>query len=100
MLNQNRNVYSNSGSLVGNRVNEPGVSYHVQTQRNTVLNYLSTHDSITTAEVMSLLNLSATQGRKILRELAEDGVLISLGHNKNRRYVKANVFVKTDETME
>ena len=90
-LNQNRNAYANSGALAGNRVNEPGISYHVQTQRNTVLNYLSTHDCITTAEVCALLNLSATQGRKILRELAEDGVLIPLGHNKDRRYVKATV---------
>ena len=99
-LNQNKNAYVNSGSLAGTRVNEPGVSYHIQTQRNTVLNYLSTHDCITTTEVMSLLNLSATQGRKVLRDLAEDGILISLGHNKNRRYVKAPALDRTDETIE
>ena len=98
--NQNKNAYVNSGSLAGTRVNEPGVSYHIQTQRNTVLNYLSTHDCITTTEVMSLLNLSATQGRKVLRDLAEDGILISLGHNKNRRYVKAPALDRTDETIE
>ena len=72
------------------RNQEPALSYHLQGQRDVVLQYLETHSSITTAESCDLLQLGTTQARKILREMVKDGILMSLGQNKNRRYVRAN----------
>lgn len=84
-LNQNRYIFSYDV----NRIQEPTLSYHLQGQRDVVLQYLETHGSITTTEVCRLLRLSTTQARKILREMAKEGILMSLGQNKNRRYVMA-----------
>lgn len=86
ILNQRRFM----DSYPVDRIQEPALSYHLQGQRDVVLQYLETHSSITTAESCDLLQLGTTQARKILREMVKDGILMSLGQNKNRRYVRAN----------
>lgn len=51
--------------------------------------YLESHDTISSAELAELLNLEMTQARKILRDMALDGLLIAEGGNRNRRYRRA-----------
>lgn len=81
-------------------IQEPALSYHLQGQRDVVLHYLETHRSITTAEVCELLQLSTTQARKMLMEMAEEGILMSLGQNKNRRYIRSAAIETKDTTYE
>ena len=47
------------------------------------MNYLKTHDSITSSEAMEVLNLKASQTRQILREMAESNLLEAQGENQN-----------------
>ena len=52
-----------------------------------ILDYLKTHDSITSSEAMEVLNLKASQTRQILREMTERKLLEAQGENRNRNYV-------------
>ena len=42
---------------------------------------------VTSKELLTLLNLESSQARKILRDMAKDGILIAQGSNRNRRYI-------------
>jgi len=46
-----------------------------------IMNYLKTHDSITSSEAMEALNLKASQTRQILREMTERKLLEVQGEN-------------------
>ena len=48
-------------------------------QREKVLEYLKEYDSITSKELITILGLESTQARKILRDMAKDGILIAQG---------------------
>jgi len=52
-----------------------------------LMDYLKTHDSITSSEAMVVLNLKASQTRQILREMAKKNLLEAQGENRNRYYV-------------
>ena len=56
-------------------------------QREKILEYLKSHNSITSKELHTFLNLESSQARKILREMAKDGILIAQGGNRNRKYI-------------
>lgn len=56
-------------------------------QREKVLEYLKDHYFVTSKELLTLLNLESSQARKILRDMAKDGILIAQGSNRNRRYI-------------
>lgn len=58
-------------------------------RRKMIETYLESHDTISSAELAELLNLEMTQARKILRDMALDGLLIAEGGNRNRRYRRA-----------
>jgi len=45
------------------------------------MDYLKTHDSITSSEAMGVLNLKASHTRQILREMAERNLLEAQGEN-------------------
>ena len=62
-------------------------SERLKIQREKILEYLKDHDSVTSRELLTLLNLESSQARKILRDMAKDGILIAQGSNRNRRYV-------------
>jgi len=51
------------------------------------MDYLKTHDSITSSEAMEVLNLKVSQTRQILREMAKRNLLEAQGENRNRHYV-------------
>ena len=66
-------------------------SERLKIQREKILEYLKDHDSVTSRELLTLLNLESSQARKILRDMAKDGILIAQGSNRNRRYVLNSV---------
>ena len=61
----------------------------LRSERESILAYLDTHDSATSAELCELLGLKPTRIRTIiLREMAEEGLIVTEGANRNRRYRK------------
>ena len=53
----------------------------------TLVDYLKTHGSVTSAKAMELLNLKASQARHILNAMAGKNILEAKGQNRNRHYV-------------
>ena len=54
--------------------------------KTTVINYIKEKGSAKTAEISDLLKLSPSRTRDYLKELVNEGCLIALGANKNRKY--------------
>jgi len=50
------------------------------------MDYLKTHDSITSSGVMEVLSLKASPETQILREMVERNLLEAQGKNRNRYY--------------
>ena len=69
--------------------NRQNLSNKMTKRRKMIETYLESHDTISSAELAELLNLEMTQARKILRDMALDGLLIAEGSNRNRRYRRA-----------
>ena len=51
-----------------------------------ILAYIRDRESVSTAEVAMELSLSCSRCRAILASMVNQGVLIAVGNNKNRRY--------------
>lgn len=54
--------------------------------RQTIMKYLSVHDSAQRKELEKLLYLQASRTREILRSMIVDGVIVAEGDSKNRVY--------------
>ncbi len=52
----------------------------------TIIDYLTDHVSATTSELATLLGLKASRAREILSSMAEEGVVVAQGSNRNRTY--------------
>ncbi len=78
-----KNADKNNG-VKNDKENKSG---RLNIQREKILEYLKSHNSITSKELHTLLNLESSQARKILREMAKDGILIAQGSNRNRKYI-------------
>lgn len=55
----------------------------------TLSEYLDTHDSITRAEFASLFGLKRATACRRLKDLADMGIIKSIGNNREARYTKA-----------
>ena len=66
------------------------ISSRLKEQRETVLRFIEEHGSVSSKELLDILGLESTQVRKILRDMAADGLLTAQGNNRNRRYIIKN----------
>ena len=55
-----------------------------------IINYLSSHESVTNSIVVSLLGVKSTRAKVILREMVVNNLLESQGENRSRRYVRTS----------
>lgn len=55
-----------------------------------IFGYLENNEYINAATVAELIDRSPTTARRILRQMVENNILISMGGNKNRIYKKSN----------
>lgn len=60
----------------------------VQQLAASLSDYFQSHDSITRSEFSSLFGLKRTTAYQRLKELADMGVIMEVGHGRERRYVK------------
>lgn len=83
----NQSSIKNADKNNGVKNDKENKSGRLNIQREKILEYLKSHNSITSKELHTFLNLESSQARKILREMAKDGILIAQGGNRNRKYI-------------
>ena len=66
------------------------ISSRLKEQREMVFRFIEEHGSASSKELLDILGLESTQVRKILRDMAADGLLTAQGNNRNRRYMIKN----------
>ncbi len=64
---------------------QPNSAIH-QTAEETVLEFLSTEETNTCADVEQLTEVSTASAARILRKMVESGALIRIGEGKNTKY--------------
>lgn len=62
-------------------------SDRLKRQQKIIVDYIKREGSVVSSELQDVLGLGATQVRKILRDMAAEGILIAEGKNRNRRYI-------------
>ena len=55
-------------------------------QKDTVIEYLTDHAAVKTAEIAELLEVSLPRARAVLAKLIEEGIVVAEGGNRNRTY--------------
>lgn len=63
------------------------INQKIGDKKQAIINYIKEKGSAKTAEISDLLKLSPSRTRDYLKELIDEGYLIALGANKNRKYV-------------
>lgn len=62
------------------------INQKIGDKKQAIINYIKEKGSAKTAEISVLLKLSPSRTRDYLKELVDEGYLIALGANKNRKY--------------
>ena len=55
-------------------------------QKSAIIAYLTDHIQATSSELSSLLGVGQERTRKVLRELVDEGIVVTEGGNRNRIY--------------
>ena len=66
-------------------------------QREAVIQYLERNGSCVTAEICKLLQTKESRTKELLRGMVADGILESIGANKNRVYRLQNRYEMKNE---
>jgi predicted HTH transcriptional regulator len=58
-----------------------------KTNRDKLLDYMSENDEVTAAEVAVIIDRSASTARRLLAKLVAEGLAVTTGANRNRKYM-------------
>ena len=80
------NTVSNAEILTEKIGDKSAINSKIGDKKQAIINYIKKKGFAKTAEISDLLKLSTSRTRDYLKELVDEGYLIALGANKNRKY--------------